>query len=164
MIVNEKKSSLILYPLLSLLFLIGIIFNDFIGIAGIRPDILLVFLFVIALRESSLIAIIAAFCFGLLQELVLPGALLYWGLSPLAKTLLVFTLLKTLPLILRSQKLVFFISLFGLIFVYYLFYNLLYYAGFINWLTVIYRYTVPESAYTFLILMLVHMIFPLREK
>lgn len=164
MISNEKKSSLILYPLLSLLFVLGILFNDFIGIAGIRPDILLVFLFVLALRESALIAIIAAFLFGLLQDLVLPATLQYWGLSALAKTLLLFILLKLLPLIIRQRNVLFFLSLFGMIFVYYLFYNLLYYAGYINWLTVIYRYTLPESAYTFLILMLVHMIFPLREK
>ncbi len=161
---NEKKSSLILYPLLSLLFILELLFNDFIGIAGIRPDILLVFLFVLALREKALIAIIAAFLFGLLQDLVFPGVLQYWGLSSLAKVLAVYVLLKLLPLCQQKRSFLFFLCSFLLIFFHFLFYNLFYYVGYLNWLFVIYRYSLPESLYTFLILMLIHMLFPLREK
>jgi rod shape-determining protein MreD len=161
---TEKTSSLWLYLVLSALFVLGVFFNDFIDIAGIRPDFLLVFLVFLTLRERPLIAIIAAFGFGVLQDIVLPGTLQYWGMSPLIKTLTIFTLIKIGPLLLRARKVFFFLGLFGMIFVYYLFYNLLYYAGYVHWLSVIVHYTIPESGYTFLVLMLIHMIFPLREK
>lgn len=161
---TDNLKSLWLYLLLSVLFLLGMFFNDFISIAGIRPDMLLVFLVFLTFRERPVIAISAAFVFGLLQDLVLPGTIQYWGLSPLLKTLIIFALIKSMPLILRSRNIIFILSLFLTIFIYYLFYNLFYYAGYIYWLTVIYRYTIPETCYTFLLLMLIHMIFPLREK
>lgn len=164
MIKTVKTTSLWLYLLLSVMFLLGIFFNDFINIAGIRPDILLVFLIFLTLRELPVIAISAAFLFGILQDIVLPGSIQYWGLSPLFKTLIVFLLIKSSPLILRTRNVFFFLSLFLTVFLYHLFYNLIYYAGYVYWFTVIYRYTIPEACYTFLLLMLLHMIFPLREK
>jgi rod shape-determining protein MreD len=161
---NNKKNTLISYIVLVILFVIGMIFNDFIGIAGIHPDILLIFLIILAMNERPVFVIIAAFVFGILQDIVYPGSLHFWGLSSLIKTLLIYVLLKMLPLVRRMRGVAFHVSMFGTMFVYYLLYNLLYYSGFAKPFVILYRYTLPETAYTFLIFLVLSAIFPLYQK
>ncbi|MBW6457573.1 MAG: rod shape-determining protein MreD [FCB group bacterium] len=161
---TNKKNTIISYVVLSILFVIGMIFNDFIGIAGIHPDILLIFLIFLTMKERPVFVIIAAFVFGLLQDMVYPGNLQFWGLSPLFKTLIIYVLIKLSPLIHRMRGGAFHLSMFGAIFVYYLLYNLLYYSGFVKPFIILYRYTLPETVYTFLIFLLLSAIFPLYQK
>ncbi|MCD6337392.1 MAG: hypothetical protein J7M01_04080, partial [Candidatus Marinimicrobia bacterium] len=49
------------YVVMSILFILSIIFNDFISIAGVRPDMLLIILLFLVFNEKSIFAIIAAF-------------------------------------------------------------------------------------------------------
>jgi rod shape-determining protein MreD len=157
---TNKKNIIISYIVLSILFVVGMIFNDYIGIGGIHPDMLLIFLFFLAFNEKPIIVITAAFIFGFLQDIFYPGSLQFWGLSPLFKTLLIYAFLKLLPFIRRLRGLIFYLSIFAAILVYYMFYNLLYYSGHIKPFIIFYRYTLPETFYTFMILLVVAMIFP----
>jgi rod shape-determining protein MreD len=151
------------YIVLVVLFIVSIIFNDFIGIAGIHPDILLIFLIFLAFNEKPVVALAAAFAFGFLQDIFLPGSIQYWGLSPLFKTLVIYGLLKLLPLFERLRGPAFFSALFAMILLYFFVYDLLYYSGYVKPFIVIYRYALPESLYTFLLLMVIHLIFPLKS-
>ncbi|MCF7832911.1 MAG: rod shape-determining protein MreD [Candidatus Marinimicrobia bacterium] len=164
MLETKQNRSFIAYIVMSILFIISIIFNDFISIVGVRPDILLIMLLFFAFNERPIIVIIAAFCFGLLQDIFLPGSLQYWGLAPLFKTLIIYILLKLLPFIERLRGFYFLASVFSTILIYYIFYNLLYYSGYVKPLITFYRYSLPETAYTFLILLVLNMIFPLHNK
>ncbi len=161
---SNQTNSRILYIVLSVLFIISAIFNDFIGIAGIHPDILLIILFFLAFNEKPVMVIIAAFVFGFLQDIFLPGSVQYWGLSPLFKTLIIYILLKLLPFIQRFKGFVFYMSLFTVMLVYYVFYNLLYYSGYVKPFIILYRYAVPETLYTFLLLLIINVIFPIHNK
>ncbi|MDZ7820673.1 MAG: rod shape-determining protein MreD [Candidatus Marinimicrobia bacterium] len=152
------------YIVLSLLFVLSIILNNFIGIAGIHPDILLILLFYLAAREKPYIVLFAAFAFGFLQDIFLPGNIQYWGLSPLFKTLLAYALLKLRPFILRLKGFTHFAVVFGMMFLYFVFYDLLYYSGYIRLVAVLYRYAFPETAYTFLLFTAFQRIFPLGKK
>ena len=93
MIDNKQHHFRTAYLVMSVLCVLSVIFNEYIGIAGIRPDILLIILFYLTFNERAIIAIVAAFVFGFLQDVFLPGSIQYWGLSPLFKTLLIFTLI-----------------------------------------------------------------------
>ncbi len=61
-----------------------IVFLPLVAVAGIVPDLLLLLVFWIALREGQIAGTLAGFAIGVLMDLVLPGAL---GLSAFAKTL-----------------------------------------------------------------------------
>lgn len=161
---NSQTNSRILYLVLGVLFIISTIFNDFIGIAGIHPDILLIILFFLVFNEKPIVVIIAAFVFGFLQDILLPGSVQYWGLSPLFKTLIAYILLKLLPFIQRFKGFIFYVSLFASMFIYYIFYNLLYYSGYVKPFIILYRYTIPETLYTFLLLLIINAIFPIHNK
>lgn len=161
---TRTKNSLVLYIILGILFIISIIFNDFIGIAGIHPDILLIVLIFLAFREKPFIVLIAAFVFGFLQDIFLPGSIQYWGLTPLFKTLVIYGLLKLRPFFNNLKGVGFFAVLFGIIFLYFMFYDLLYYSGYIKPFIVLSRYALPETVYTFIVLLIVHFIFPLKNK
>ena len=60
---NKQNRPLIAYIVLSILFILSVIFNDFISIAGVRPDILLVLVIFLVFNEKPIIAIAAAFGF-----------------------------------------------------------------------------------------------------
>lgn len=164
MIDNKQNNFRVAYLVMSVLFVLSVIFNEYVGIAGIRPDILLIILVYLTFNEEAIIAIIAAFVFGFLQDVFLPGSIQYWGLSPLFKTLLIYILIKLLPFIVRLRGLAFQLSIFGSLLVYNIFYNLLYYSGYTKPITIILRYSFPEALYTFLILLLLNMVFPLNSK
>lgn len=164
MLENKQNRSWIVYLVMSIMFILAVTFNDFISIIGVRPDILLVFLIFLSLYEKPVIAIIAAFGFGFIQDVFLPGYIQYWGLSPLLKTLIIYGFLKLLPFIMRLKGFTFLLSLFGVILLHNVFYNLLYYSGYVKPFAAFYRYTLPETIYTFLILLLLNMIFPLNSK
>ena len=164
MIDNKQHHFRTAYLVMSVLCVLSVIFNEYIGIAGIRPDILLIILFYLTFNERAIIAIVAAFVFCFLQDVFLPGSIQYWGLSPLFKTLLIFTLIKLLPFIVRLRGLAFQLSMFGSLLVYNAFYNLLYYSGYARPITILLRYSLPEALYTFLILLLLNMVFPLHNK
>jgi rod shape-determining protein MreD len=164
MIDNKQNNFRIAYLVMSVLFVLAVIFNEYIGIAGIRPDMLLIILLYVAFNEKAIIAITAAFVFGFLQDVFLPGSIQYWGLSPLFKTLLIYILIKLLPFVVRLRGIAFQLSVFGSLLVYNIFYNLLYYSGYAKPLTILLRYSFPETFYTFLILLLLNMVFPLNSK
>lgn len=164
MIENKTNRPIIVYIVLAILFVISVIFNDFISIVGVRPDILLIILIYLVFNEKPIIAIIAAFGFGFLQDVILPGYVQYWGLLPLVKTLVIYGLLKLLPFIERLRGLTFHLSVMLGILVYFIFYNLLYYAGYVRPFVAFYRYTIPETLYTFIILLILNIIFPLNNK
>lgn len=160
MIDNRDKNSIIPYVLMGALFILSVIFNDYIDIAGVRPDILIIILIFLATREMPLIAICAAFVLGLLQDIILPGDVSYWGLAPLFKTLLIFSFLKLFPLIGRLRKVGFNLSVFLSFLIYFVFYNMLYYSGFMKPIVIFYRYSLTEAIYTFAIYLILNMIFP----
>ena len=163
--IETRQNKLIgAYVVMSILFILSIIFNDFISIAGVRPDMLLIILLFLVFNEKSIFAIIAAFGFGLLQDIFLPGSIQYWGLSPLFKTLIIYSLLKLLPFVERLHGIYFYLSVFTTISIYFLSYNLLYYSGYVKPFVSFYRYSLPETLYTFLILLVLNMIFPLHNK
>ncbi|MEA2076538.1 MAG: rod shape-determining protein MreD [Candidatus Marinimicrobia bacterium] len=164
MMETKQNRPLIAYIIMSIMFIISIIFNDFISIAGVRPDILLIILIFLVFNEKPIIAIIAAFGFGFLQDVFLPGYIQYWGLSPLIKILIIYGLLKFLPFVERLRGFTFQLSIFGAIIIYNIFYNLLYYSGYVKPLVAFYRYSLPETLYTFLLLFILNMIFPLHNK
>lgn len=164
MMETKTNRPIIVYVILSVLFILSIIFNNFISIAGVRPDILLIALIYLVFNERPIIAIVAAFGLGLLQDVFLPGSIQYWGLSPLIKTLIFYGMLKLLPFIERLKGFTFQLSVFGSILLYYIFYNLLYYSGYVKPFVTFYRYSLPETIYTFLILLILNMIFPLHNK
>ncbi|MBN2780451.1 MAG: hypothetical protein JXR21_00630 [Candidatus Marinimicrobia bacterium] len=161
---TDQLRSRIVYIVMSVLFIVTVVFNDFIGIAGIHPDILLIMLFFLAMNEKPLIAIIMAFVFGFLQDIFLPGTLQYWGLSPLFKTLIVFGLIKLLPFWYRLKGFLFYLSIFGAMLSYSILYDLLYYSGYVKPLVILYRYAIPETLYTFAFLLIVSVIFPLKNR
>ena len=163
--IETKQNRLIgAYVVMSILFILSIIFNDFISIAGVRPDMLFIILLFLVFNERPIWAIIAAFGFGVLQDVFLPGSIQYWGLSPLFKTLIIYGLLKLLPFVERLRGIYFYLSVFVTILIYFLFYNLLYYSGYVKPFVSFYRYSLPETLYTFLILLVLNMIFPLHNK
>ena len=164
MIETKQNRLIAAYIIMSVLFILSVIFNDFISIAGVRPDILLIVLLFLAFNEKPIFVIIAAFAFGFLQDIFLPGSIQYWGLSPLFKTLIIYGLLKLLPFAERLRGFYFQLSVFSTIFLYYIFYNLLYYSGYVKPFVIFYRYSLPETLYTFLILLVLNMIFPLHNK
>lgn len=164
MIETRQNKPVIAYVIMGLLFIMAVIFNDFISIAGVRPDILMIVLLYLVFNERPIIAIVAAFGFGLLQDLFLPGYVQYWGLAPLFKTLIIYILLKLSPFIMRLRGAYFLLAVLGTIFVHNVFYNLLYYSGYVKPFTVFYRYSLPETIYTFLILLVMNMIFPLNAR
>jgi len=161
---TNKNRSLIAYLVLALLFAAAVIFNDFISIAGVRPDLLMLLLLYLVFNEKPVIAIIAAFGFGFLQDVLLPGYIQYWGLAPLLKTLVIYGLLKLLPFIERLRGFYFLLAVLGSVFVHNIFYNLFYYSGYVNPFVSFYRYSFPETIYTFLILLVLNMVFPLNSK
>ena len=161
---NKQNRPLIAYIVLSILFILSVIFNDFISIAGVRPDILLVLVIFLVFNEKPIIAIAAAFGFGFLQDVFLPGYIQYWGLSPLVKTLIIYGSLKLLPFVERLRGFTFLLSIFASIFIHNIFYNLLYYSGYVKPFVAFYRYSLPETVYTFLILLILNMVFPLNSK
>ncbi len=164
MMETRTNRPIVVYSVLSILFILSIIFNNFISMAGVRPDILLILLVYLAFNERPIIAIIAAFSLGLLQDVFLPGSIQYWGLSPLIKTLIIYGTLRLLPFIERLRGLTFQLSVFGSILLYYILYNLLYYSGYVKPFVAFYRYSLPETIYTFSILLIINMIFPLQNK
>ena len=164
MIETKTNRLIIAYLVMGLLFVAAVIFNDFISIAGVRPDLLMIILLYLIFNEKPAIAIIAAFGFGFLQDVFLPGYIQYWGLSPLLKTLIIYGLLKLLPFVERLRGFYFLLAVFGTVFVHNLLYDLLYYSGYVNPFVAFYRYAIPETVYTFLILLILNMIFPLNSK
>ena len=164
MIKTKQNNRLIAYIVMALLFVVAVAFNDFISIVGVKPDILMIMLLYLVFNEKPVVAIIVAFGFGFLQDVFLPGYIQYWGLSPLLKTLVIYGLLKLLPFIERLRGFYFLLAVFGGIFVHNLFYNLLYYSGYVKPFVSFYRYSLPETVYTFLILLVLNMIFPLNSK
>ena len=164
MIEAKQNRPLIAYIVMSVLFILAVIFNDFISIVGVRPDILLIALIYLSFNEKPIIAIIAAFGFGFLQDVFLPGYVQYWGLSPLFKTLIIYGLLKLIPFIDRLRGLSFQLSVFSVILIYNIFYNLLYYSGYVKPLVTVYRYSLPETLYTYLILLVLSVMFPMQQK
>jgi len=164
MIETKQNRPIVAYIIMSVLFILSVVFNDFISIAGVRPDMLLIALLFLAFNEKPIIVIIAAFGFGFLQDIFLPGSIQYWGLSPLFKTLIIYGLLKLLPFVERLRGFYLQLSVFSTILLYYTFYNLLYYSGYVKPFVTFYRYSLPETLYTFLILLVLNMIFPLHNK
>lgn len=164
MIETKQNRPFIAYIVMGLLFVAAVVFNDFISIAGVRPDLLMIILLYLIFNEKPVIAIIAAFGFGFLQDVFLPGYIQYWGLSPLLKTLIIYGVLKLLPFFERMRGFYFLLTVFGVIFIHNVFYNLFYYSGYINSFVALYRYSLPETVYTFLILLILDMIFPLNSK
>ena len=164
MIETKQNRLIVAYIIMSILFILSVVFNDFISIAGVRPDILLIVLLFLAFNEKPIIVIIAAFGFGFMQDIFLPGSIQYWGLAPLFKTLIIYGLLKLLPFVERLRGFYFQLSVFSTILLYYIFYNLLYYSGYVKPFVTFYRYSLPETLYTFLILLVLNMIFPLHNK
>ena len=164
MIETKQNRPIVAYIIMGVLFALAVIFNDFISIAGVRPDILMIVLLYLVFKERPVIAIIAAFSFGFLQDVFLPGYIQYWGLSPLLKTLIMYGLLKLLPFIERLRGPIFYLSIMMVILVHNIFYNLLYYSGYVKPFTAFYRYSLPETLYTFLVLLILNMIFPLNTK
>ena len=77
MIETKSNKPFIAYIVMGLLFVVAVIFNDFISIAGVRPDLLMLILLYLVFNEKPLIAIIAAFGFGCLQDVFLPGFIKY---------------------------------------------------------------------------------------
>lgn len=164
MIETKQNRQFIAYIVMALLFVAAVAFNDFISIAGVRPDILMIILLYLVFNEKPIIALVAAFGFGFLQDVFLPGYIQYWGLSPLLKTLVIYGMLKLLPFIERLRGFYFLLSVFGVIFVHNVFYNLLYYSGYVKPFIALYRYSLPETVYTFLILLILNMVFPLNTR
>lgn len=164
MIEYKQNNYWVAYAVMSILFIFAVIFNENISIVGVRPDILLIVLIYLTFNEKPIIVISLAFTFGFLQDVFLPGSIQYWGLSPLFKTLLIFMLIKLQPFIFKLRGLVFYLSVFGGVLIYNIFYNLIYYSGYAKPMAILFRYTLPESIYTFLILLLLNMIFPLYTK
>ncbi|MFA6618904.1 MAG: hypothetical protein WCT23_07550 [Candidatus Neomarinimicrobiota bacterium] len=164
MIESKQKSFWLLYLVMGLVFILSVIFNEYIDIAGVRPDILLIILIFLATREKKLIALCAAFFFGLIQDVVLPGDAEYWGLAPLLKTLLIFSFLKIIPLIGKFRGFILHLTVFSGFLVYFVFYNLFYYSGFMDPFVIFYRYALTETIYTFLIYLLLNMIFPSADQ
>lgn len=164
MIETKQNRLIVAYIIMSILFIMSVVFNDFISIAGVRPDILLIVLLFLVFNEKPIIVIIAAFGFGFMQDIFLPGSIQYWGLLPFFKTLIIYGLLKLLPFVERLRGFYFQLSVFSTILLYYIFYNLLYYSGYVKPFVTFYRYSLPETLYTFLILLVLNMIFPLHNK
>lgn len=160
MIENRTKNTWLPYLVMSVIFILSVIFNEYIDIAGVRPDILLIILIFLAKRETKFIAICAAFFFGIIQDVLLPGDALYWGLAPLLKTLLIFSFLKTIPLAGRIRAIILHLAIFSSFLIYFTLYNLFYYSSFMNPLVIFYRYALIETIYTFLIYLILNMIFP----
>ncbi len=164
MIESKAKSSWILYLVMAALFFLSVVFNEYVDIAGIRPDILLIMLIFLSIREKAVIAICCAFAFGLLQDMILPGNVQYWGLAPLFKTLLIFAFLKLFPLISRLRGFSFQLVILASFLLYFIFYTMFYYSGFMNSFAIFYRYALPASMYTFVIYLLLNMIFPQSDQ
>jgi len=164
MIEARQNRPFIAYLVMGVLFVVAVIFNDFISIAGVRPDMLMIILLYLVFNEKPIIAMIAAFGFGFLQDVFLPGYIQYWGLSPLLKTLIIYGLIKLLPFVERLRGFYFLLAVFGTVFVYNLFYDLFYFSGYVNPFTAFYRYALPETLYSFLVLLILNMVFPLNSK
>ena len=165
MIETKQNRSLIAYLVMGLLFTVAVIFNDFISIAGVRPDILMIILLYLVFNQKPIIAIIAAFAFGFLQDVLLPEVMFNTGAYlRLMKTLIIYSVLKLLPLMERLRGFYFLATVFGTIFIYNIFYNLFYFSGYVKPFVSFYRYSLPETVYTFLILLILNMIFPLNSK
>ncbi|MEE2877005.1 MAG: rod shape-determining protein MreD [Candidatus Neomarinimicrobiota bacterium] len=65
--------------------LLQILLSDFLTIRGLRPDFMLIFVIVVALRNGSLAGVVTGFSLGLVEDLFSAGSLM--GLVPLTKSL-----------------------------------------------------------------------------
>lgn len=164
MIETKTQKNWVPYLVMSFLFMLSIVFNEYIDIAGVRPDILLIMLVFLASRQKPFIAICCAFAFGLLHDVFLPGDFHYWGLSPLLKTLLIYGFLKLHPLFSRLKGITYQACILASFIVYFAFYNMLYYSGYAKPFMIFFRYSLPETVYTFVVYLLLIMLFPRPEQ
>ena len=162
--INEtKKNNSAIYILFPLLFAAVVLLNDRMSILQSHPDVLLIFLVYLVFRSAPGIAVTAGFFLGFLQDVLLPGDIQYWGLSPLMKTLFVYVLLRLSIFVRHRRGILPYVFCGGLMFIYFLLYNMLYYSGYTGLGNILIKYTLPEFIYTFIIFILISIRLPFKD-
>ena len=155
-----KKINIILVSLV--LFLLQLIFADFLTINNIRPDFLIIYILYIALIYGRLVSIVLAFIIGLISDLL--GVSSYLGLTPLTLSITAYLsgflygkYERLLPYVFHSCWLaILFLHFF--ILNYFLFQSLFISDKidfFIIWLT--------SSSYTLIFIFILQFFYPLKE-
>ncbi|MEA1986129.1 MAG: rod shape-determining protein MreD [Candidatus Marinimicrobia bacterium] len=84
---NILKSTILIFVLL-----IQIFFNEYFVILGIKPDLILITLLIMALYAQPIFLLLMAFILGLMQDWFMLTPLI--GLSPLLKTIFAYIIIK----------------------------------------------------------------------
>jgi len=115
-------------------------------ISQIRPDLFLILVVIISLREGRLAGMLSGFGIGLLNDLMLPGTL---GLNALAKTFVGFIVHSFPGRGYQREPLLFgLLLLFGAFFHDFIFNTLYTFQTHWDVLAVIFRYALPTALYT----------------
>ena len=155
-----KKNNIILVSLV--VFLLQLIFVDFLAINNIRPDFLIIYILYIALIYGRIVSIILAFIIGLISDLI--GVSSYLGLTPLTLSITAYLsgflygkYERLLPYIFHSCWLAtFFLHFF--ILNYFLFQSL-----FISDKSDFFIIWITSSSYTLIFIFVLQFFYPLKE-
>ena len=155
-----KKINIILVSLV--VFLLQLIFADFLTINNIRPDFLIIYILYIALIYGRLVSIILAFIIGLISDLL--GVSSYLGLTPLTLSITAYLsgflhgkYERLLPYVFHSCWLVIFFLHFFIL-NYFLFQSL-YISDKIDFLII----WLTSSSYTLIFIFILQFFYPLKE-
>lgn len=141
-----KKNILTLLIFVGVL-LIQIFFNEYIEILGVKPDLILIALLISALYVSPVFLIFLGFVFGLMQDWLMLTPLI--GLSPLLKTIFVFTAVKSVQKFKAFPNIVLLSVELLLLFLYFVFYNSISLLRIrLSFSNVILNYSIPEFLYS----------------
>ena len=157
------KNNILTFLMFITALLIQIFFNEYIGICGAKPDLILIALLISVSYINPIFLVFLGFLFGLMQDWLMLTPLI--GLSPLLKIIFVFSTVKsvqrfkTFPnIILISVKLL-------LLFLYFVFYNSisLLRAG-LSFSNIILNYSIPEFIYTAILFFICYFIIRYNRK
>lgn len=161
---DRARHDLAVYIVFPVLFFVTLFSGDGIAIFRSRPDILLIFIVYLTYRLKPGWVICCAFAAGFLQDIVMPGNIQYWGLSPLLKTLFAYAGIRFSMIWADRRGPVFYVVIGIITGLYFILYDLMYYSGYAEAGTILLRYALPEFVYTLIILFLVNMILPVNPK
>lgn len=139
---------------IAVLILLQVTILPFMAIGEITPDLLLIGIIVLAMREGSMAGMIAAVLAGLCRDAFSTGFL---GSSMLALVIAAFLAGSFAKVAARFRMQTQLISLFGIVYSYFITYYLLYlFDSDLGFVLLLFWYALPAAVYSFALMAIVH--------